>query len=143
MSDQKNLIADFENTVREAYAQDWYFVDLTVEDGFKILDILKKQEPRMLTLEELKQFGGHPCWFESCETYMGKTGFWIIPSNFRTFYGGETVSYVSVLMTNLGCRMVDCGELGLSAYNKMWRCWSSRPTKQQMEEVKWDGPNSY
>ena len=45
MSDRKNLISDFEYAVRKADAEGWDFVDLTTEDGFEILDMLKAQEP--------------------------------------------------------------------------------------------------
>lgn len=100
--------------------------------------LLKEQEPRVLELEELKQFVGHPCWFESSGTYMGKEGFWIIPSMFKMFCGGETVFYVSVLMKNSDCGMTYHGELGLSVYNKVWRCWSSRPTDEQREVEPWE-----
>ena len=97
------------------------------------LSLLREQEPRVITRWELKQFEGSPCWFESSSTYMGKNGFWIIPAKLRSFFAGTFMPYISVLDG-----MTDCGELGLSAYNKTWRCWTARPTDEQMEAVKWD-----
>ena len=94
---------------------------------------LKEQEARVITREELKQFEGSPCWFESSGTYMGKDGFWVIPAMFRTFFAGMIMSYTSVLNGVGGC-----GELGLSAYNKTWRCWTAKPTDEQRQAVKWN-----
>ena len=90
-------------------------------------------QPRVITREELRQFEGSPCWFESRGTYMGKDGFWVIPAMFRTFFTGIVMSYISVLDGVGGC-----GELGLSAYNKAWRCWTARPTAEQRKAVKWN-----
>jgi len=94
---------------------------------------LKGQEPRVIRRDELKQFEDSPCWFESHNTYMGKEGFWIIPVMFHTFSVGTIMSYTSVLNGVGGC-----GELGLSAYNKAWRCWSAKPTDEQRKAVKWN-----
>lgn len=98
------------------------------------LKLLKEQEPRVITQEELKQFEGSPCWFESSGTYMGKDGFWIIPAMFPTSSIGIIMYYTSVLD-----KVGKYGELGLSAYNKTWRCWTAKPTIEQRAEMKWDG----
>lgn len=95
--------------------------------------MLKGQEPRVLTREELKQFEGSPCWFESSGTYKDKNGFWIIPVMFRTFSAGIIMSYTSALDG-----LADYGELGLSEYNKAWHCWSAKPTKEQREVIPWN-----
>ena len=100
------------------------------------LELLKEQEPKVLTREELKQFDERPCWFESHGTYMGQKGFWIIPYMFTCY---ETMYYVYPLLQindRGGCRHYS--ELGLGAYNKTWRCWSARPTDKQREEEPWD-----
>lgn len=99
----------------------------------KAIEALTEQEPRVITREELKQFEGSPCWFESSETYRGKDGFWIIPAMFRTFSAGIIMSYTSVLDG-----LTDYGELGLSAYNKAWRCWTDKPAAEQRQMVKWE-----
>lgn len=132
MSDQKNLIADFEKTVRKAYGEDWYFVDLTVEDGFKILDILKKQEPRILTLEEVKNLQSlkdGAVWLEMWRGAVFPALPEILLSNISYFVAIPFNSYRSWVEDEY--------------YNKTWRCWSSRPTKQQMEEAKWDDIDSH
>lgn len=98
-----------------------------------VVELLKEREPRVMTLDELKQFEGSPCWFESHGTYMGKEGFWIIPAMFRMFSAGMIMSYTFVL-NGAG----DCSELGLSAYNKAWRCWTAKPTDEQRQAVTWE-----
>ena len=101
----------------------------------EIMSMLKEQEPKVLTREELKQFDERPCWFESHGTYMGQKGFWIIPYMFTCY---ETMYYVYPLMQINDRRDCHYSELGLSAYNKAWRCWTSRPTDEQRKAVTWD-----
>ncbi len=99
------------------------------------VELLKEQEPKVLTREELKQFDERPCWFESHGTYMGQKGFWIIPYMFTCY---ETMYYVYPLMQTNDRGDCHWSELGLFAYNKAWRCWSSKPTDEQREAVKWE-----
>lgn len=141
MPDREKVIKGLEKCIEHEDCGDCPYVN-ACSDPFEsavpclmkdALELLKEQEPRVITREELKQFEGSPCWFESSGTYMGKDGFWIIPTMFRTFFAGMIMSYTSVL-DGVG----DCGELGLSAYNKAWRCWTARPTTEQREAVKWE-----
>ena len=133
--DKGELIASFEGRVWGGEMHKGGYIHVPQEEAETILELLKEQEPKVITREELKQFDEYPCWFESHGTYMGKKGFWIIPYAFTCY---ETMYYVYPLMqiNNRG----DChfSELGLSAYNKAWRCWSSRPTDEQRKAVKWD-----
>ena len=126
MSDRKNLISDFEYAVRKADAEGWDFVDLTTEDGFEILDMLKAQEPRVLTLEEVMQYVGYsekipprgwaklPLWTES------RDGTGVI-SGYRDVENLRNLINMSGLDGNY------------IAYNH-WRCWSSYPTLEQRKE---------
>ena len=107
----------------------------TMELLSDVITVLKEQEPKVLTREELKQFDERPCWFESHGTYMGQKGFWIIPYMFTCY---ETMYYVYPLMQINDRGDCHWSELGLSAYNKAWRCWSSRPTDEQREAAKWE-----
>lgn len=92
------------------------------------LDLLKAQEPRVMTLEDLQraQDDEVPIWFESRGTWHGRKGFWIfvydIIKNGMRYNAGHMCSY---------------GVLGLSAINKTWRCWTSRPTDTQREATPW------
>ena len=134
MNDREKVISEFERCIGSfspADTSDEYFMCVCK----RALELLKEQEPKVLTREELKQFDERPCWFESHGTYMGQKGFWIIPYMFTCY---ETMYYVYPLMqiNDRGDRHYS--ELGLSAYNKAWRCWSSRPTDEQREAVTWD-----
>jgi hypothetical protein len=101
-------------------------------------DLLKVQAPRVMTLEELKNNVDNPCWFESHGTYMGRKGFWIIPYMFSVT---GMMSYVFPLMQTDERGNTHYSELGTYVYGKVWRCWTSRPTDEQMKEVKWDENN--
>ena len=100
----------------------------------KAVAALKAQEPKVLTLEELKKSVDCPCWFESHGTYMGQKGFWIIPYMFSVT---GMMSYVFPLMQTDERGNTHYSELGTYVYGKVWRCWTSRPTDEQREAVKW------
>lgn len=101
----------------------------------KAVAALKAQEPKVLSLEELKKSVDCPCWFESHGTYMGKEGFWIIPYMFSAW---GTMSYVFPLMQTDERGNTHYSELGLYVYGKVWRCWTSKPTVEQREETPWE-----
>lgn len=133
MNNRDKIIEDIEYGILMARATSTTLIHLPVDKAEEIVELLREQEPRVITREELKQFEGSPCWFESSGTYMGKEGFWIIPATFHMFSAGITMSYTSVLDGVVGC-----SELGLSVYNKAWRCWTAKPTIEQREMVKWN-----
>ena len=93
------------------------------------LALLKAQEARVMTLDEVKGSIGEAIYFESRGTYMGKIVFPILPALF-TPHG---------LMRYVHPQSSHFSELGLHDYGKVWRCWTSRPTDEQREAVKWDG----
>lgn len=95
---------------------------------YNSLELLSDQEPRVMTLEEVKASIGEPIYFESRGTYMGKDGFWILPALFTP---SGLMRYVHPLSSHYS-------ELGLYSYGKSWRCWTSRPTDEQRKAVKWE-----
>ena len=88
------------------------------------LALLKAQEPRVMTLEEVKQAEGRDVWLE---------------------LSGNIADDVLTAATIEGC-----GTKGLSTryeslpYTKYgvkpygWRCWDSRPTDEQRKAVEWE-----
>lgn len=100
--------------------------DLAQDDGelhemyMDVIALLKRQEPRVMTLDEA--LGGDECWIE------GRNG---------------ACGYGDALLTDDGERVdfyrphrldtLDFYEYGLS-----WRCWTSRPTEEQRKAVKWN-----
>lgn len=85
---------------------------------------LRAQEPRVLTLEEL-QVWQEAIWFEEHDDEP----FIALISNYDPTYAELSVVDVDAYRreTNHDLRI----------YNKWWRCWTSRPTDEQMEAVPW------
>lgn len=89
------------------------------------LELLKAQEPRVLTLEEVKAFDYDYCYLEE-ERLPG--------NDYRTVCGRHKVTCITwPSITQL--RIVHKDD----TYGKTWRCWSSKPTDEQRKAVKWDG----
>lgn len=86
------------------------------------LALLKAQEPRVMTLDELSE--KTDVWFESLVYDT------IDPALSSGSYDDGTVG----LMT-LGEELFYLDE---ADYGKTWRCWTSRPTDEQREEAKWE-----
>ena len=85
------------------------------------LELLKAQEPRVLTLEEV----------QSCENAM-----WIELLGGKGFY-----AFVLDRMKN-GILEISTRAAYLRYYSKdydaTWRCWTSRPTDEQREVTLWN-----
>jgi len=94
----------------------------------KLKALLKEQEPRVMPLEEVRCANEKPMWFESKGTFRGQKGFWVLSK-------GVSPSYVIRLIPAIG---KDDTELSLTAYGKVWRCWTSQPTDAQMKVTPWN-----
>jgi hypothetical protein len=96
-------------------------VELLLKDA---LSLLKAQEPRVMTLEEVKAIPyDADIWIET-EYYVGKITIFAATINTKGLRG---------VMVYGSHKIYD-----YEAYNKLWRCWTSRPTDEQREAVKWD-----
>ena len=92
-----------------------------MEDAF---ELLKEKQPRLLTLEEVKQAEVVWCEWGCAEGYV-----------------------VCMLFDKIDpdgdYRLIESNGGGLyyssSEYNESWRCWSARPTDEQMKATEWDG----
>ena len=92
------------------------------------LALLKAQEPRVMTVEEVRCANEESMWFESKGTFRGQKGCWVLSK-------GVSPSYVIRLIPAIG---KDDTELSLAVYGKVWRCWTSRPTDEQRKAVNWE-----
>lgn len=98
-----------------------------IEDALDIIeDALKAQEPRVLTLGDLRDIGtvwklDTPpyLWMEINPSYRWAKGFWVAWREIYNMIDGLHPTYDA------------------DNYGKTWRCWSSRPTDEQREIVKW------
>ena len=88
------------------------------------LAMLKAQEPRVMTLEEVNALDWDYCYLEQ-ERLPGKE------------YRGMLGKYI---MTCVTWPSITAAKISYGAenYGRTWRCWTSRPTKEQMEAVKWE-----
>lgn len=87
----------------------------------EVLELLKEQEPRVLTLEEAT--GDDECWLE---TKAGAYGY----ADVYMCSGHQCVEAWR-------CLNKKAEYLPFSTYLKLWRCWSARPTEEQREAVPW------
>ena len=96
--------------------------DKTIDRSVKLL---KEQEPRVMALEEVKQAKGRDVWLELSGIFAETA------LTAATIEGcctkGICTRYESLKYT----------QYGVFPYG--WRCWSARPTDEQLEKVKWDG----
>ncbi len=86
---------------------------------------------RVMTLEEVQDAHDEevPVWLESCGTWHGRKGFWIFV--YWVNIEKETMFYNATHMCTYGC-------LGIRSYNKIWRCWTAKPTDAQREATPWE-----
>ena len=90
------------------------------------LALLKEQEPRVLTLDDV--CGGGECWIE----YK---------------YGGHGYADVYLEEPDGTALVYRCKPVGdrkpetvwLHDYGKLWRGWNYRPSPEQMRETPWEG----
>lgn len=92
------------------------------------LDLLKEQEPRVLTWKDVKESIGVPVWVEY-EDYDSWNGYGVPTSYYRNLDYGECVLIYGANAYSAHYE---------NTYNMKWRCWTSRPTPEQMEETPWE-----
>ena len=85
------------------------------------LALLKAQEPRVLQLNEIHR--GMTVWLEDVDK-----------SELLLAIGGASCHYAKTFITE-NDRSIAAED---SEYNIRWRAWTSRPTDEQREKVKWD-----
>ena len=86
------------------------------------LSLLKEQEPRLLTSEEIT--GDGECWFEGINGAYGYADCYMCTGN----------KEVEVHRISMKPEYVSWDD-----FKKKWRCWTSRPTDEQREAVNWYG----
>lgn len=84
------------------------------------LALLQEQEPRVMTLDEVIHSKDW-IWYQWKNTHCG----WAIAVN----CDGKWIEWEDSTTDQL-CK-----------YGKKWRCWTSRPTPEQMRDTPWKGEN--
>jgi hypothetical protein len=108
-----------------------YGMALSVEDCGKAVGwlddaiaLLKAQEPRVMTLEEVKTLDRDYYYFEAMRS-PGKELREIVGA-----YGLTCVTWPSITWARQ--------TMGDSGYGKTWRCWTSRPDEKRRAETPWN-----
>lgn len=99
---------------------------IDVDDWAKEMaeDLLKKQEARVMTLDEVKAFDLDHCYLEEVR----------LPGNeYRAVCGNYALTCIT--WPCVASMRIQHGD---ENYGRKWRCWSAKPTNEQMEAVKWD-----
>lgn len=96
------------------------------------LTFLKKQEPRVMTLEEVKQHDNQDgcVWFEQ-PTYNAVAAF--------ARRDGEYEEYTEIISPYLLGTPINHVLMSNTFYGELWRCWNARPTEEQIQETTWKG----
>lgn len=93
-----------------------------VDDAFALL---KAQQPRVMTLEELDDLRGRgqAVYYQDRDsTAKSQDAFFMVIDHRVAWFKGETYTF---------CKTAD-------GYGKVWRCWTSRPTDEQREAEPWN-----
>ena len=100
----------------------WYDIthNYTLE---QVVSALKAQEPRVMTLEEVKMLDSDYYYLESMRS-PGKELREIVGA-----YGLTCVTWPSITWARQ--------TMGDSGYGKTWRCWTSRPDDATREAIPW------
>ena len=93
--------------------------------------LLKAQEPRLMNAAEVADCpDGMVLWVEERQ---GVTwNLFPLEIEFSSTHPDTGTDYL-FFITYHDCRKFECSE-----YNQTWRCWTARPTKEQMEAMKWE-----
>lgn len=97
------------------------FLDITSD----ALSLLKAQEPRVMTLDEVEAL---PYGYVLIETDKKDSLHWV---DALLFCKNTNFSFDFITLEGRA-RLLG------TAYNMEWRCWTARPTDEQREAVKWE-----
>ena len=134
MTEREKVIKGLEHCIGDnCYGDKWSeckysghgCIDALLEDS---LALLKAQEPRVMTLEEVKQHNNQDgcVWFEQL-TYNAVAA----------FVRKEDLE-IEVISPYILGNPINHGYWTNGNYGKTWRCWTTRPTDEQREKVKWE-----
>lgn len=94
------------------------------EDLQNAIALLKAQEPRVMTAEQLEDWL-EPVYLE--DIFSGAR--WALIADF-------SANWFTFKVTEPGFLKEE--EFHATEYGRRWRCWTSRPTDAQREAVKWE-----
>lgn len=129
MADREKMINEltFQLNSKEVKEQH-YPIQLSVSDATKIVDLLKAQKPRVLSLYEIQTLPNGD------ETNAPVVTEQRVPIG--TWDGGSICQWRGAAFVQETAEDHDC--YNWDTYGQNWRCWTALPTKKQRKEAKWD-----
>jgi len=121
MPDRENVIEGLERILHSGKMYDAHLVIDTCEAA---IILPKAQEPRVMTLEEVKEL--HPDDDVYIERISSITGVHYIYAMTVWRVVSKSIKFCP-----------DNATLWFSEYGETWRCWTSRPTDEQREATPW------
>lgn len=127
MTDREKVINHFDDALSKIAPADWW-VSVRKDFVTDAIALLKEQEARVMTLEEVKAFDWDYCYLEE-ERLPGKV--------YRAVCGDYALTCIT--WPCVSSMRIQHGD---ESYGKKWRCWSAKPTDEQRQAVKWEVPDS-
>lgn len=126
----------------ETYAKYYSMMSVVSQASNLIEELMEKQEPRVLTLDEVKTIGTQNynqmqdentrlIWIEE----RNANALRITKPTYYDFFEEEDEE--PIIINYIGTDFYD--HFKQNTYGKHWRCWSEKPTEEQRESVKWAG----
>ena len=127
MNSRKKIINELRFQLDSKEVKDQHYpVQLSASDANAILALLKDQEPRVMTLEEVIHSGNDMMWIE------------IKCSKPPYFMLEPTSPYTDNDKRWLYVRFQSGHTQSKGLYGRQWRCWNTRPTDEQRKAAKWN-----
>lgn len=95
-------------------------------------EVLKAQEPRVMTWDEVRAAMKAPVWKETKSMHNALYQGWVLAYDIQT---GQGITGTRLGMAEPSGRVV---WYKAEDYGKTWRCWSAPPTDAQIKAVKWE-----
>jgi len=119
--DREKTINELEQLKKFAIKNNMPGIEKTTKSA---IELLKGQEPMVMTLEEVKAFGWDYCYLEE-ERLTGK--------EYRSVCGDYALTCIT--WPCIASMRIQYGD---DSYGTKWRCWSAKPTDEQRQAVKWE-----
>lgn len=126
MIDREKVIDELKGMVKVCAM---YGDDEAIETLNSAISMLKEQEPRVMTEDDVLHSTGKPLWFESRGMYLGRKGFWCLS------FEVDPELHIRFVQSVTGGRLT----LSLIDYGKTWRAWDKCPSPDQMRDTPWEG----
>ena len=96
------------------------------------LALLREQEPRVMTLGDIRRDHDRVLWIECDDSKTQSIGQYCGQVCWHDRHIGKWERFVIIGFAN------DYLHRETEMYGKTWRCWSAKPTPEQMRDTKWE-----